>query len=294
MKLTFKDFFKSEFWTKERKIFLAKIILPVLLLICSILLTKIWGDPIYSSVQENKWLILLFVTFIILYTSWTFPSFFKTYNQNLRRTWYFFFILGIVLLLYQSGFDIGEWQRYTLLAGMFIFVDIALFLTPSIKKIGVAEMEPIIEVESINEEMQKVITQTQNRNLQFTSILDRINKASFKTQDWGNIESYRRSLEDFLYSYGETCRQDLTVFVKQDDSEFKQAVGSIIGVNITDEQMQLLNEKKIVQINKFTILVPYLKQSYPVIISIVSEIEILDIDIDHVINLSVIHSWMEK
>ncbi|HWL22394.1 MAG TPA: type II toxin-antitoxin system SpoIISA family toxin [Ureibacillus sp.] len=294
MKLTFKDFFKSEFWTKERKIFLAKIILPVLLLICSILLTKIWGDPIYSSVQENKWLILLFVTFIILYTSWTFPSFFKTYNQNLRRTWYFFFILGIVLLLYQSGFDIGGWQRYTLLAGMFIFVDIALFLTPSIKKIGVAEMEPIIEVESINEEMQKVITQTQNRNLQFTSILDRINKASFKTQDWGNIESYRRSLEDFLYSYGETCRQDLTVFVKQDDSEFKQAVGSIIGVNITDEQMQLLNEKKIVQINKFTILVPYLKQSYPVIISIVSEIEILDIDIDHVINLSVIHSWMEK
>lgn len=293
-KQSFKDWFKREKWTKNRIIFLIKIILPFVLLFCFFILTKVFGDQIISSMQDNKWSILIVITFFILYTSWTFPKFFRTYIQNLRRTWYFFFIVGIILLLYQSGFDLEEWQRYTLLAGMFIFVDLALFLTPSIKKIGGAEMEPIIEVESINQEMHKVITQTQNRNLQFTSILDRINKTSFRTQEWQNAESYRISLEDFLYSYGETCRHDLIVFTKQDDSEFKQAIGSIIGVNLTDEQMQMLNEKKVVQIDKFTILVPYLKQTYPVIITIVSETEILDIDIDHVINLSVIHSWMQK
>ncbi|WHY89900.1 type II toxin-antitoxin system SpoIISA family toxin [Neobacillus cucumis] len=289
-----KKWYERERWTKERYVFLAKIIIPLILLIISFVVKKSWGSQILSFTQENKWLILVGVALIIIYTSWTFPKFFKKYNQNLRRTWYFFFIIGMILLLNQSGFDVKEWQRYTLLAGMFIFVDLALFLTPSIKKIGGAEMEPITEVESINEEMHKVITQTQNRNLQFTSILDSVKKSSFGTQEWQDAESYRDSLEDFLMAYGETCRQELTVFVKQDDGAFKQEIGTIIGVNLTEDQMKFLNEKKVVHIDKFTILVPYLKHTYPVVIAIVSEIDILDIDIDHIINLSVIHTWVEK
>ncbi|CAM5220267.1 hypothetical protein UACE39S_05893 [Ureibacillus acetophenoni] len=150
IKHSFKDWFKRETWTKKRIIFLTKITLPFVLLFCSILLNVLFGNQIISSIQDNKWSILITITFFILYTSWTFPEFFRKYNQNLRRTWYFFFILGSISLIYQSGFDIEEWQRYMLLAGMFIFVDLALFLTPSIKKIGGAEMEPIIEVESIN------------------------------------------------------------------------------------------------------------------------------------------------
>lgn len=286
--------YAKERWTKSRYVFLAKIIVPLILLFISIKVMKKWGNQILYYTQDNKWLILVGIALIIIYTSWTFPNFFKKHNQNLRRTWYFFFIVGMVLLLNQSGFDVKEWQRYTLLAGMFIFVDLALFLTPSIKKIGGAEMEPITEVESINEEMHKVITQTQNRNLQFTSILDSVKISSFGTQEWQDAESYRDSLEDFLMAYGETCRQELTVFVKEDNEVFKQEIGTIIGVNLTSEQLESLNEKKVVHIDKFTILVPYLKHTYPVVISIESEMDILDIDIDHVINLSVIHTWVEK
>ena len=106
-------------------------------------------------------------------------------------------------MLNETGFDLNEWKRYTLLACMFIFVDLSLFLTPSIKKIGGAEMEQINEVESINDEMKKVIVQTQNRSLQFTDILDMLQISSFETQEWNEIESYQKSLEDFLYTYGE-------------------------------------------------------------------------------------------
>ena len=254
-----------------------------------------WGDFILSFTQENKWFILTGFCAVILYISWTFKDFFKKNQQNLRKTWYFFFIVGVVLLLNETGFDLNEWKRYTLLACMFIFVDLSLFLTPSIKKIGGAEMEQINEVESINDEMKKVIVQTQNRSLQFTDILDMMQISSFETQEWNEIESYQKSLEDFLYTYGEICRQNITVLKKDNDNYFKQEVGTVLGVNLTKEQMQSINDKTIVFINEQTVIIPYLDKVFPVVISIESEKEpVLDIDIDHIINLSLIHSWLEK
>ena len=198
-------------------------------------------------------------------------------------------------MLTDTGFNVEEWKLYTLLAGMFIFVDLSLFLTPSIKKIGGAEMEQINEVESINEEMKKVIIQTQNRSLQFTDILDMMQISSFETQEWNEIESYQKSLEDFLYTYGETCRQNITVFKKDNDNYFKQEVGTVLGVNLTNEQIQSINDKTIVFFNEQTVIIPYLDKVFPVVISVESEKEpVLDIDIDHIINLSLIHSWLAK
>lgn len=280
---------ESEKWYK--KPFILKMVIPIILVL--VLLTC--GKSILTFTQENKWLILTGFSAIILYISWAFETFFKNNKQNLRRTWYFFFILGVVLMLNHTGFNAKEWQRLTLLAAMFVFVDLALILTPSIKKIGGAEMEQINEVESVNEEMKKVIIQTQNRSLQFTDILDMMQISSFETQEWNEIESYRESLEDFLYSYGETCRQEITVFKKDNDNYFKQEVGTVLGVNLTEEQMKSINDKTVVHINKHTALIPYLEKVFPVVISIESEKEhVLDIDIDHIINLSLIHSWLKK
>ena len=276
------------------KMFL-KIIIPIILVIVLLIVKKLWGNSILSFTQVNKWIILTGFCAVILYISWAFKDFFKKNQQNLRKTWYFIFIVGVVLLLNDTGFNVDEWKRYTLLAGMFIFVDLTLFLTPSIKKIGGAEMEQINEVESINEEMKKVIVQTQNRSLQFTDILDMMQISSFETQEWNEIESYQKSLEDFLYTYGETCRQNITVFKKDNDSYFKQEVGTVLGVNLTKEQIQTINDKTIVFINEQTVIIPYLDKVFPVVISIESEKEpVLDIDIDHIINLSLIHSWLAK
>ena len=276
------------------KMFL-KIIIPIILVIVLLIVKELWGNSILSFTQVNKWIVLTGFCAVILYISWAFKDFFKKNQQNLRKTWYFIFIVGVVLLLNDTGFNVGEWKRYTLLAGMFIFVDLTLFLTPSIKKIGGAEMEQINEVESINEEMKKVIVQTQNRSLQFTDILDMMQISSFETQEWNEIESYQKSLEDFLYTYGETCRQNIIVFKKDNDSYFKQEVGTVLGVNLTREQIQTINDKTIVFINEQTVIIPYLDKVFPVVISIESEKEpVLDIDIDHIINLSLIHSWLAK
>ncbi|UQZ77682.1 sporulation protein SpoIISA [Niallia circulans] len=272
-----------------------QIVLPIILIIVLFLVKLKWGNLIIDFINTNKWFLLIAFPAVILYISWTFKDFFKNHKQNFRRTWYFLFIVGIVLLLNHQGFNVKDWQRYTLLAGMFIFVDLTLFLTPSIKKIGGAEMEQINEVENVNEEMKKVIVQTQSRSLQFTDILDRMETSSFQTQEWNEIEGYRHSLEDFLYSYGETCRQVIIVFRKDNDNNFKQEVGTILGVNLNEEQIESINNKTVVHINKQKALIPYLDKLFPVVISIESEKEhVLDIDIDYIINLSLIHSWLKK
>ncbi|CRK83211.1 type II toxin-antitoxin system SpoIISA family toxin [Neobacillus massiliamazoniensis] len=287
---------ESEKWYKNPlNIVILKMVIPIILVLVLITEKKMLGTSILTFTQENKWLILIGFSAVILYISWAFEAFFKKHKQNLRKTWYFFFIVGVVLFLDHTGFNVKEWERLTLLAAMFIFVDLALFLTPSIKKIGGAEMEQINEVESVNEEMKKVIIQTQNRSLQFTDILDMMQISSFETQEWNEIDSYRESLEDFLYSYGETCRQVITVFKKDNNNFFKQEVGTILGVNLTEEQMKSINDKTVVHINKQIALIPYLEKVFPVVISIESEKEhVLDIDIDHIINLSLIHSWLKK
>jgi uncharacterized membrane protein SirB2 len=284
---------ESEKWYLN-KMFL-KTVVPIILVIALMIIKKMWGDIILTFTQENKWFILTGFCAVILYINWAYKEFYKKNQQNLRKTWYFFFIVGVVLLLNETGFDLNEWKRYTLLACMFIFVDLSLFLTPSIKKIGGAEMEQINEVESINDEMKKVIVQTQNRSLQFTDILDMMQISSFETQEWNEIESYQKSLEDFLYTYGETCRQNITVFKKDNDNHFKKEVGTVLGINLTKEQIHSITDKTIVFINEQTVIIPYLDKVFPVVISIESEKEpVLDIDIDHVINLSLIHSWLAK
>ncbi|PFH88631.1 type II toxin-antitoxin system SpoIISA family toxin [Bacillus sp. AFS088145] len=271
-----------------------RILIPVILILLLFLLNMVFGEYIIKFFQQNKWIILTVFLAIILYTSWTFKKFFNNQKQNLRRTWYFFFILGVVLFLNQRGFNVNEWQHFTLLAGMFIFVDLALFLTPTIKKIGGTEMEQINEVENVNDVMKKIIVQTQNRSLQFTEILDMMKISSFETQEWNEIESYRKSLEDFLFTYGEICRHSITVFKKDKDVNFKQEIGAVLGINITEEQLTSINEKTVIQINEQIALIPYLEKIFPVVISIVSQKEpILDIDVDHVINLSLIHSWLK-
>jgi hypothetical protein len=268
----------------------SQIFWPLLLVFLAIILFG-FKEPVLNFISKNKWLLLVVVTAIILYISWGFSEVFNKYKQNLRRTWYFIFILGVVLLLDDMGFNADEWQRYTLLAAMFIFVDLALFLTPSIKKIGGAEMEQITEVENVNEEMKKVIIQTQNRSWQFTGILDILDISKFGSQDWQSFEEYRTSLTEFLAIYGDKCRQEITVFKFE---HFRLEIGSIIGVDLVQEQIEALDNQEIVFINTKTVLIPFLDRDFPVIISIESEKDIIDIDTDYVVNLALIHSWLKK
>ncbi|PDZ39780.1 sporulation protein SpoIISA [Bacillus cereus] len=267
---------------------------PLLLFLLLWFIGGMWAKTLLHFVEKQKWFILIGFSGLIVYASWAFPTFFRKYKQNLRRTWYFLFIIGIVLLLQDTGFDTKNWQRYTFLAGMFIFVDLALFLTPMIKKIGGAEVELINEVESINEEMQKIVTKMQTRSSQFTGVLTKIGEDLIKKEMWINSEAYREGLSFFLRYY-KNDGHTITVIRKEDEERFKQDIGTILGINLNKEQLEQLEQKNVVHLNNRTALIPYTEGNYHVVVHIISNKgPLIDIDIDHIVNLIVIHSWAKQ
>jgi hypothetical protein len=288
---------KSE--EQERKELRAKLVKHLLLIIIfSIIVGLIghtWGTAIYSFIQSNKWLLLLFVTGSILYISWAEPVLFRDYKQSLRRTWYFVLIIGILILLKESGFEINSWQRYIYLTGMFIFVDLALFLTPTIKKFGGAEMETVEEIESINKQMQKEIKKIQSKSAVYTSILSRLQREQLLKKAWTDIEEYRSDLESFLNYYGEACMQEIIVFYDSVEETLPVQISTVLGIELNQEQSSKLENEQIVEIDTQQVLIPFSHQLHSVVIAVISQREpITQIDFDHIIDLSVIHTWQKK
>ncbi|MFJ7852335.1 type II toxin-antitoxin system SpoIISA family toxin [Peribacillus frigoritolerans] len=267
---------------------------PLLLLLFLGFIGGLWANTLLHFVEKQKWFILIGFSGLIVYASWAFPAFFRKHKQNLRRTWYFLFILGIVMLLQDTGFDTRNWQRYTFLGGMFIFVDLALFLTPMIKKIGGAEVELINEVESINEGMQKIVTKMQTRSLQFTGVLTKIGEDLVKKETWISTAAYCERLDLFLGMY-KNNGHTITVIGKEDEESFKQDVGANLGINLKKEELEQLEQRNIVHVDNRTALIPHSEGNYHVVVCIISKKEpLIEIDIYHVVNLILIHSWEKE
>lgn len=301
------SFFKvgGEFYLKtsdkERKELIQSLIKHlVYILIISILgliIWSIWGKSIEKFIQNKKWFLLLFVTSTVLYISWVMPVLFKEYKQNLRRTWYFVLIVGMLILLKESGFDTTNWQRYLYLAGMFIFVDLALFVTPTIKKLGGAEVENVSDIESINIIMQREIKRNEAKSELFQSILSRIQRELFLKKEWADSEEYRRDLENFLAAYGDSCMLQIYVFSNSVEEELPTQLGTVLGIHLNEEMVQKVTQEQIVEVQTHfhVALIPFSHQLHPVVIAVISEREpVPTIDVDHIINLSLIHTWQKE
>jgi hypothetical protein len=271
-----------------------KLLFPVIVIPILILANLWFGTNLLSFILTYKWVILMGVAGTILYVNWLFPEWVKQNKQNIRRSWYFFFMVGIVFIFHKNGFDPMHWQRYSLLAVLFIFVDLALILTPAVVKIGGTELGAVNEVETVNEEMKKTIVQTKHKSQSYTQLIDLIDKNEFGKQSWNDVEEYMYSLEEFLNSYGVKCRQDIKVYSKDDNSAFINDVGTNSGIELGDLDLELLTKKTIVQTEKENAIIPFSKL-FEVFIIVVSEKEpVHQIDFDHIITLAIIHSWYQQ
>ncbi|MFD1736184.1 type II toxin-antitoxin system SpoIISA family toxin [Bacillus salitolerans] len=253
-----------------------------------------WGTSTLSFIQDNKYLMLLLITTLIVYLSWTEPVFFREYKQNLRRSWYFFFFVGMIILINETGFDTANWQRYLYLAGMFIFVDLALFLTPLIKKFGGAEVENVQDIDNVNTAIRKQIKLEYGKAEVFKDLLSRLPRERFLRKDWDNVSDYCIDLEESLSHYGEACMLEILVFPESEvktPTQFK----TVLGVDVDEEMEKKIVNGDIVQVNNQLILIPFTQELYPVIIAVTSPRQpITNIDVSNIISLSVINSWRKK
>lgn len=278
-------------WMKQNLILW---ILPISLLLFIGLIRLFFYPELVLVLIKHKWDVLLIYIAIMVYISWMHGKWFIKHKQNLRRTWYTFFIIGIALLFRENGFIDSSWTRVGLLTSMFVFVDIALFLTPMIKKIGGAELDKIEEVQDTSEELRKAIEVTNIKMEYFTGIMEGFERKEFPSLEYSKADAYWQGLEKFLNErYGNSNFLSIYVYPVRTTDDLVHLVGVEHGIQLNEEQLEQLAAQEVLYLFDAEVtLLPFYK-ILPTVIGVKTKREIVqEIDVSNVISLAVVHSWM--
>jgi Toxin SpoIISA, type II toxin-antitoxin system len=270
--------------------------LPIFLLLLIAIIRVYLYPQIVPFLMDHKWEVLLLFATIIVYISWMHGKWFRKHKQNLRRTWYTFYIVGVALLLKENGFMESGWQILVLLASMFIFVDITLFLTPMIKKIGGTELDKIEEVEDTSEELRKAILVTNYKIEQYTRIIESFNSHEFPRLSYMDPSQYIFDLQDFLNTkYGDSNFLRIRVNLILNQEDLLHRVGVQYAVQLDDEKLEQVKNQDVIYLTETAVtLIPFDKV-IPILIGIESKHEsIHEIDVANIISLATVQSWMIK
>lgn len=266
-------------------------------LIVILIMVYIFSDPISIFVMNHKWALLLTYVGLMLFVSWVFSNWFQYHIENLRRSWYFLFIIGIAMFLGEKGFEESQWAIFGMLVSMFIFVDLAIFLTPMISKIAGAEFVPkgVQHMERTNKNMKLAIEKTQSKSQVFTTFVSRVLPDQFGTTIWESSVEYRDSLELFMEPYAQECHQRIAVLNMPDIDTFIRELGSSLGIQLNEEQKTAISRGEFLEISKQVNLIPFHKPNlYPVVIVVMTDKDVIhQIDVSNILNIAMIHSWYQ-
>ncbi|HBI04034.1 MAG TPA: hypothetical protein DDY49_08410 [Paenibacillaceae bacterium] len=264
-------------------------------LVAILIIVYLFSDPISVFVKNHKWELLLTYVGLMLFISWVFSNWFQYHIENLRRSWYFLFIIGIAMFLGEKGFEESQWAIFGMLVSMFIFVDLAIFLTPMISKIAGAEFVPkgVQHMERTNKNMKLAIEKTQSKSQVFTTFVSRVLPDQFGTTIWESSVEYRDSLELFMEPYAQECHQRIAVLSIPDLDTFIRELGSSLGIQLNEEQKTTISNGEFLEISKQMNFIPFHKPNlYPVVIVVMTDKDVIhQIDVSNILNIAMIHSW---
>ncbi|WP_026677121.1 type II toxin-antitoxin system SpoIISA family toxin [Fictibacillus gelatini] len=233
-------------------------------------------------------IILLFIIGMVIFYGRKEEVFLKK-KQLFRRIWYLFLIIAFICYFMVNGLDLKLWRDMLIIVSMFIFVDIAIFLTPSISKIWGAELI-LDEVVKTSKELEEKVTSTNAKIDLFSDILGRINTDDLKSISWKTEDDYIDDLQSFLQVYSNQCFQEVYVINYQNKVEVVQST-RILGFHLENAHLESLEETGIIQIDD-QIAIMLIKIVYPVIIiAKAQQKSIQDVDFVNLINMATIHSW---
>lgn len=270
-----------------------KIILPIVILILGFISASFWFQPSIDFINEHKWQLLLFYVATMIYISWMFYNWFQFHNENLRRSWYFLFIVGVALLLADKGFSDNQWSRFVLLVSMFIFVDLAIFLTPIISKIAGAEFSQKAQsILKTNKNMEVTIEKINSKSKTFTTFISRMNHELIGTMRWSTIEEYKESLQQCLKPYSDSCHQRIHLYSYFDNDSLKNELGNTSNIQLSIPELEELNQGNYIQ-KEEKVMVPFsIFPEYPLVILVEAKTDVVHtIDIANILNIATIHSW---
>lgn len=247
-----------------------------------------------SVLQFGIGSVAVFLMGIVLF-AWLKEDVFEDNKQKIRKTWYGLFAVSVgAFIVYKNGITNADWKVLLLYVSMFVFVDIAVILTPSISKIWGAELN---NVERTSQTLRSNIVMMKKKSEVFTDIIQNISPDLFKSEVWDTNDDYLDSLAEFLNAY--EIYNDFTIAVysyeNNDITNTHQKIGAQFGIELDESQKESLKNQKSISINdQVAIISVNIIISTVIVIKTNKKVLLNEMDYMNVYNLSVIHSYFEE
>lgn len=241
-------------------------------------------------------LILIIFIGISLLISILSPIRYKNSLNTIRKFYYSFFTVTILIALIFEETSINNWPFLLSLAGIIIFIDISIILTPMISKFFQAEF--IYEAESLAELGEKTIDTLILRAAHMSDLIQLVEVDLWTGED----DNYLISLDNYLKKYTEKFGIKAEVFklntktrgtltsdmLREDEINGKmEEFLYLYSINPLTEWVEALKKSKIVSTKdeSFFVVPVYMEQRELLIVLLVDKGNLFTIDAIHITNL---------
>lgn len=246
-------------------------------------------------IMKFIWLIPMMFLIYSMYLIWFKKDYFDGLIYKLRKTWYFLLVIALGIHFITTGFNAKEWKDFIMYVSAFVFVDLAIFQTPTISKLWGAEFGSLQKIVENTKELQNEIHIGSARSELFIEMIERVDVDALRNVTWSTPREYFDSLELFLDSYCDSIDQVIEVYDASDTLLFVNKMKNKYNIDFTEEQLNGL--RKIgnpVQLNESQLLYSF-NEIYPIIIFVkAKKSAIHQVDIANLYSMSLLHTWFQK
>ncbi|AZB42688.1 hypothetical protein CEF21_10510 [Bacillus sp. FJAT-42376] len=252
-----------------------------------------------------QWLFFIMVMYsaaaIILYM--TNRSLYASLLPALRKWLYAMFLLFAAVCLFYRILSIQDWPLLLQLASAAIFIDLAIFQTPNIQRIGSAEFKHSEWIEQTIQQNERTLEYMRKKSTAFSLIIQEEEDLMPKESFFQSFEEYSRFVTGYVEVYTDQFDFNVKVYALsgEDDYHFSQSIlqilnrlETIFNLSIHDKQ-DVSEQLKQARVHSFeedsvAVIPIYGRYSYLLVLS-ARENPIMEIDTLHVINLVHLFEW---
>lgn len=235
---------------------------------------------------------------------------YKDSLQGFRKILYAIFIIAILTGILLGELQVKNWTFMLILAGIIVFVDMAIILTPSILKLGSAEFKYGEEIQSIIKTNDRIQEGTQNRvgtmsamiqdfgsyiDTNLTGLSDSKENLNRLLSVYGNAyglksEIWELNLDQEMSAASDTLENIFRTVIVKTIAKIELMYGFQLTENREENINDLIDSMVVMQENvKFMIVPVYVMNKDMLVVVESTKGDMLEVDAMHITNLIVLY-----
>jgi hypothetical protein len=296
-------------------VFVAFIILLFAFLWQQINWTKVIGQLKKLHIQGVKVFFGSFFLILVGFLICSVRTFYKNpddYTEKvwgLRKTFYVMYLTLIAIGIVVGYIDFRDWKLLTQLTALIVFVDLAVFQTPSITKIWNAEFHHRVKIEKTIEVNMEFINSTTTKIDVFSNVINQTEDYfAPKEETLNGWRAYRQELKEYLHLYTSNFRFRIELFsfkIDDQDENTKQNITNALKqaevfhsykIENTDFRKQIVEklfngESPILDLGKLIVIPIFEGKSLLLTLKSGDGTKVDEVDVSHLLNLCRIFNW---